>query len=86
MSADYLGPRPKFTEMGLSTVSPSDPFIRSDTGEVCVRLAYQENLPLLWSTKLTSVTNDSSEDFSHMVSIFSTFRHSIVSPLYLRPL
>ncbi|VDN09328.1 unnamed protein product [Dibothriocephalus latus] len=65
---DYLGPGPKFAELGLSTVSHSDPFIRADTGELCVRLAYQESLPLKWKAKLIFAKNDSSDDCSNMVS------------------
>uniref|UniRef100_A0A0V0J7E0 Transglutaminase-like domain-containing protein n=1 Tax=Schistocephalus solidus TaxID=70667 RepID=A0A0V0J7E0_SCHSO len=63
----YLGPGPKFSELGLSTVSHSDPFIRADTGELCVHLAFQQNLPLKLMAQLLFATNDASEDCSHMI-------------------
>ncbi|VDN11730.1 unnamed protein product [Dibothriocephalus latus] len=67
LSSNYLGPVPKFAELGLSTLSHVDPFIRADSGELSVRLAYQQNLPLKWRTKLTFATNDVSEDCSNMI-------------------
>ncbi|VDN41019.1 unnamed protein product [Dibothriocephalus latus] len=70
LSSNDLGPTLKFAEFGLSCVSHTDPFIRAHAGELCVRLAYQQKLPLQWTAKLNFVTNDSTEDCSDMVSTF----------------
>ncbi|VDK84459.1 unnamed protein product [Dibothriocephalus latus] len=77
----YLGSYPKFAELGLSTVSHSDPFIRVKSAELCVRLAYQPNLPLKWRADLIFVSNKASEHWSHMVCALSPFCHLFLSNL-----
>ncbi len=63
----YLGPAARFHELGLSVVSHSDPFIQADSGELRIQMAFQPQLPLKMMAQLIFSSNDSSDDYSHMV-------------------
>ena len=64
----YLGPAARFYELGLQTVSHQDPFIRADGAELRIQLSYQPHNPLKMMAQLIYASNNTSEDYSQMVS------------------
>ncbi|GAA33255.2 kyphoscoliosis peptidase [Clonorchis sinensis] len=63
----YLGPMPRFDSMGLSTVSHPDPFIQANTGELCIQLNQNPDIPVRMMAQLIHASHDVSEDCSQQI-------------------